>query len=36
MRQLLFIGLLCAVTVACSKGDQARIPAQLWNDIILK
>ena len=36
MRRLLFIGLLCMVTVACSKGEQARIPAQLWNGIIFK
>ena len=36
MRRLLFIVLLCVLSVACSKGERARIPAQLWNDIIFK
>ncbi|MBL1292935.1 MAG: hypothetical protein COB61_003590 [Thiotrichales bacterium] len=36
MRQLIAILLLSLSMVACSKGDRARVPAQLWNDIIFK
>ncbi len=36
MRQLMLLGLLCVFTVACGKGERARIPAQLWSDIIFK
>lgn len=36
MFRLLSIGLLCIAAVACSKGDKARVPAQVWNDIVFK
>ncbi|PCH60550.1 MAG: hypothetical protein COC05_04285 [Gammaproteobacteria bacterium] len=35
-RQLLFIVLLSVLTVACGKGEKARIPAQVWKDITFK
>lgn len=36
MRKIIAILLLSLIMVACSKGEQNRVPAQLWNDIIFK
>lgn len=36
MRQLVIVFFISVLVVACSKGDQARIPAQLWNGVIFK
>ncbi|MBL1432229.1 MAG: hypothetical protein COC09_00245 [Gammaproteobacteria bacterium] len=36
MYRLILISMLSMLTVACSGGEQARVPAQLWNGIIFK
>lgn len=36
MPKIIAILLLSLIVVACSKGEQNRVPAQLWNDIIFK
>ena len=34
--RVILLSLLSIFVIACSKGEQARIPAQLWNDVIFK